>query len=124
MKMNALMAMLAAIVGAAIVGAAIWENSNKTDYSDFAKCISEAGGQMYGSYWCSNCLTQKEDFGEAFEYINYNECSSEGSKTFDLCEGITGVPIWSRPDGQALMGRQPFESLADFYSCELPNNYE
>ncbi len=122
--MNTLMVMLAFIVLGSIIGSAVFLQTPERDMRDFAQCITNAGATMYGTYWCSNCLNQKEDFGSAFEIINYIECSSPESHTFDLCDGIEGVPVWSNNQNEALMGRQTMESLAEFYSCDLPEDYE
>jgi len=56
------------------------------------------GATMYGAYWCPHCQRQKELFGyEAFQYINYIECSPKGYKNdFGMCinDGIEGYPYW------------------------------
>ncbi|MBI5148059.1 hypothetical protein HZA33_00075 [Candidatus Pacearchaeota archaeon] len=57
-----------------------------------AKCLTEKGTVMYGAYGCSHCKEQKEMFGDAFQFINYVECTQQA----ELCEatGITGYPTW------------------------------
>jgi hypothetical protein len=67
--------------------------ADKTDLTDFAKCLAEKKFTMYGSYWCSHCNDQKKAFGDAFKYITYVECSE---KT-DLCleKDIRYSPTWT-----------------------------
>ena len=65
-----------------------------------AKYLSKGkgGATMYGAYWCPHCQRQKELFGlEAFQYINYIECSPKGYKNnYGMCinDGIEGYPYW------------------------------
>jgi len=34
----------------------------KTDYSEFAKCLTQKGAKMYGTFWCPHCQNQKKEF--------------------------------------------------------------
>ncbi len=122
MKMNSTLGFVLlgiAMMAAIIVYAAIKSNA-PSPYDDFAQCITDQGGQMYGAYWCHNCANTKDRFGSSFKYIDYIECSTPGSNTFDLCPDVTGVPKWTRPDGENLVGDVPLENLAEFYDCQLP----
>lgn len=86
------------------------------DYSEFAQCLSDSGATMYGTYWCSHCNAQKADFGEAFKFINYVECSDEA----ELCteKGVEAFPSWIIDD-KIYRGKQSFEKLSELTGCEL-----
>jgi hypothetical protein len=109
-----------ALVIAGIVGLTLWENNKPSPYDDFAQCITDRGGKMYGSYWCSHCAAQKALFGTAFKKINYVECSSPGSKTFDLCPDIETVPTWETSAGLRETGEETLEQLSEKFDCALP----
>nr|XP_018450399.1 PREDICTED: thiol-disulfide oxidoreductase LTO1-like isoform X2 [Raphanus sativus] len=66
-----------------------------------AKHLNSIGAKMYGAFWCSHCLEQKEMFGrEAAKLLNYVECFPEGYKKgvqiFKACSDarIEGFPTW------------------------------
>lgn len=122
MKMNSTtsMVILGVLVFGAIIVAAVVKNNLPSKYDDFAQCITDNGGKMFGAYWCPNCADQKDRFGSAFRKIDYVECSSPGSRTFDLCPEITGVPLWTTTDGEEARGNVPLSELSDIYQCELP----
>lgn len=89
----------------------------------FAKCISSKGARMYGAWWCPHCAEQKQEFGYAFQYINYIECSPEGQRTMnDTCKqaGIKGYPTWKFPDGFTKEGPMTLSALSDKTGCKLP----
>ncbi|NQU78848.1 hypothetical protein HQ545_03705 [Candidatus Woesearchaeota archaeon] len=88
-----------------------------TDYTEFAKCISEKGAVMYGAYWCSHCKAQKEEFGDAFEHVNYVECTENP----DACTnaGIDGFPTWII-NNEKYPGKQQFSKLSSLTGCSLP----
>lgn len=62
------------------------------DKDAFAKCLTEKGWAMYGAEWCSHCKSQKEMFGDSFQYIKYVECPD--NIQFCLDKGINGYPTW------------------------------
>ncbi|MFH1766954.1 MAG: hypothetical protein ABH826_02585, partial [Patescibacteria group bacterium] len=98
MKLNSTIGfvLLGVAMMAAIIVYAVIKGNAPSIYDDFAQCITDKGGQMYGAYWCHNCANTKKRFGNAFDNINYIECSSPGSNTFDLCPEIDAVPKWVR----------------------------
>ncbi|EOA16830.1 hypothetical protein CARUB_v10005052mg [Capsella rubella] len=66
-----------------------------------AKHLNSIGAKMYGAFWCSHCLEQKEMFGkEAAKELNYVECFPDGykkgTKILKACAdaGIEGFPTW------------------------------
>lgn len=121
-KMSSTTAMigLAALVFVLLIGAAVYKNNAPSKYTEFAQCLTDKGVKMYGAYWCSHCATQKELFGSSFKKIDYIECSSPGSKTFDLCPDIQSTPTWQGPDGAREVGERSLEELSDLYDCPLP----
>ncbi|GIL84640.1 hypothetical protein Vretimale_14537 [Volvox reticuliferus] len=68
---------------------------------DLAHRLSAVGARMYGAFWCSHCLEQKEDFGSAamadFPYV---ECFpngwKRGEKVAPACAAanIRAFPTW------------------------------
>jgi len=92
-------------------------------YDDFAQCVTESGATMYGAYWCSHCVSQKEAFGDSIEYIDYVECAIPNvNGPTKECEdaGITGYPTWVFGDDSRAEGEVTFEQLSQVTGCELP----
>lgn len=88
----------------------------------FAKCITESGAKMYGTYWCSHCQNQKKMFGDSVQYLPYVECASvSGSSQQQVCSdnGITGYPTWVFGDGTRLSGELSLEVLSRKTGCPL-----
>lgn len=89
----------------------------------FAKCLTAKGTKMYGAWWCPHCKDQKEMFGNAFQYVNYIECSPPGEKTQnEVCKqaGLKGYPTWQFADGTRADGTVHLEALAEKTGCKLP----
>ncbi len=85
-----------------------------------AKCLTEQGFKLYGSYWCGHCLEQKNMFGNAFEHIDYTECTVQGSDSMaEECAlaGIRGYPTWVLPDGSRQEGAIPLNRLETMSGC-------
>jgi len=91
-------------------------------YDELAKCLTEKGVKMYGTYWCSHCKVQKQMFGDSWQYVSYVECSLPGGQgqTEECGEaGIEGYPTWEFEDGERLSGEVVLEQLAEKAGCEL-----
>ncbi|KAJ0802764.1 putative Thioredoxin-like superfamily [Helianthus annuus] len=63
--------------------------------------LRSVGAKMYGAFWCSHCLEQKEMFGqEAANMLDYGECYPDGFKIgtppSQECKEvkIRGFPMW------------------------------
>lgn len=82
----------------------------------FAKCLSQKGAVMYGAYWCPHCQNEKKNFGDAFKYINYVECTKNLNECLSL--GIKGYPTWIL-NGKRLEGEQGLDKLAKESGCLL-----
>jgi len=91
-------------------------NKPKSDYDEFAKCLTEKDAIMYGVYWCKYCNIQKKEFGDSFQYINYVECSEEPDECTE--KGIDGFPTWII-NSQKYEGRQPLQKLSSLTECRL-----
>lgn len=100
------------------------------EYDDFARCISETGGIMYGTEWCPHCQEQKRLFGNSFRYIAYVDCDKNPKSCSE--NGIEGYPTWLFPndtgthmrvsDGKkfdVLTGATPLVQLAEQTGCVL-----
>lgn len=119
MKMNSThsMVLLGVVVFLILIGIAVGKQYMPSEHDAVAQCLTEQGVEMYGAYWCPNCIDQKERFGSAWRHIDYVECSSQGSKTFDLCPDLEAVPLWT--DGTVEMtGNRSVGDLAETYGCE------
>jgi len=115
---------LAGVVFAGVIALAVVKGNTPSVYDDFAQCLTEEGTTMYGAWWCPHCENQKDEFGSAFDYVTYVECSPNGSKSMSQeCkdDGIEGYPTWNFSDGSRLTGEQSFETLSDQTGCELPD---
>ena len=117
------------IVLVVVALAAVWAGYDYSSYRNahkldsFAKCTSSKGARMYGAWWCPHCAEQKQKFGEAFQYVNYVECSPEGQHTMnETCKqaGIQHFPTWQFPDGSRKEGAQPLSELSERTGCKLP----
>ncbi|CAL9228368.1 unnamed protein product [Arabidopsis halleri] len=90
-----------------------------------AKHLNSIGAKMYGAFWCSHCLEQKEMFGrEAAKQLNYVECFPDGykkgTKILKACAdaGIEGFPTWIIND-QVLSGEIELAELAEMSGFSL-----
>lgn len=73
---------------------------------------------MYGRDGCSACALEKEYFGEAFQYINFVNCSESFEKrSFCDSRGISAYPTWESPEGAFYKGAIPLDKLAEISGC-------
>ncbi|KAL1530758.1 hypothetical protein AB1Y20_001657 [Prymnesium parvum] len=79
-----------------------------------ARRMKAKGGRMFGAFWCSHCINQKEIMGrEAMAIVPYVECDAEGSNSQkDICveAGVKGYPTWQL-DGQLFPGEKGLDEL-------------
>ena len=97
-------------VGQAIAGGVTME--------EFATCLAEEGAVMFGAEWCGHCQSQKKLFGEAFENVEYVECTEDQARCSSA--GIRGFPTWKFKDGSSEPGTQTFATLAKKTGCQMP----
>ncbi|XP_022741712.1 thiol-disulfide oxidoreductase LTO1 [Durio zibethinus] len=83
-----------------------------------ARHLHSIGAKMYGAFWCSHCLEQKQMFGrEASKLLDYVECFPDGFKTgtkmFKACADakLEGFPTWVI-NGEVLSGEVELKELA------------
>jgi predicted DsbA family dithiol-disulfide isomerase len=113
-------AVLIILVAAAIFKFGFTEKTEITDMNTFAKCITESGAKLYGAEWCPHCQTQKENFGESLEHIEFVECASEdGAAEVCILAGVEAYPTWIFGDGSKATGVQTFEKLAEKTGCDF-----
>ncbi|XP_031476562.1 thiol-disulfide oxidoreductase LTO1 [Nymphaea colorata] len=94
-------------------------NQSSPEAISLAKHLKAIGAKMYGAFWCSHCLEQKEMFGkEAAKMLNYIECFPDGYrkgvKPAKACQeaDIEGFPTWII-NGQVLSGELELSELAE-----------
>ena len=99
-------------------------SSSQESIDQFAKCITENNGVMYGAFWCPHCARTKKRFGSSFKYIKYIECDPRGeNEQSELClqKEIDSYDTWEFEDGSRLIGEPSFEALSQKTGCPLPN---
>ncbi len=114
------------IILIAFVGFIFFQKNKPGPYDAFAQCLTEHGVKEYGAYWCPNCQEQKKEFGNSFEYVNYEECALPGgSGQTQECTaaGIESYPTWEFADGSRRTGLQSLRQLAIKSGCELDGTY-
>tara|TARA_Y100000310_G_scaffold341650_2_gene441504 strand:- start:181 stop:1023 length:843 start_codon:yes stop_codon:yes gene_type:complete len=94
------------------------------DHTQLAKCITERGVNMYGSFRCGVCAKTRALFGDAFQYINEIECHPQGEDSqWELCQekALEGTPTWIlEPNGEEIKRETGFlsiEELKEFSGC-------
>jgi len=92
-----------------------------------AKCITEKGGVMYGTFWCPKCAQVKKNFGGAMKYITYVECDPRGeNEQSELClekeiDKYATFVFNDDPNKENwLVGVPTFEELATKAGCPAP----
>ncbi|XP_048431238.1 thiol-disulfide oxidoreductase LTO1 isoform X1 [Pyrus x bretschneideri] len=90
-----------------------------------AKHLSAIGAKMYGAFWCSHCVEQKQMFGsEAAKLLNYVECFPGGFRKGTIMQKecfdvqIEGFPTWVI-NGQVLSGEKELMELAQESGFDL-----
>lgn len=78
-----------------------------------ASYLSSIGAKMYGTYWCSSCNWQKEQFRDAMAQVPYIECDPRGANAQpDLCRQVRGYPTWEINGRLYPPGAFPLSDLA------------
>ena len=91
-----------------------------------ARCLTEKGVVMYGSFTCSGCRAQRKAFGPAFSHIREIECNPNAPNTqAESCmkKKIEKTPTWIMEKGgeeiKRIEGYQLLNDLASFAGCKL-----
>jgi uncharacterized membrane protein len=94
------------------------------DHSEVAKCITNKGVNMYGSFRCGVCAKTRNMFGDAFEFINEIECHPQGENArteYCLEKNVKGTPTWIlEPNGveeKRFEGFMTIEEMREFSGC-------
>lgn len=113
---------IAGLVVLAVIVFAFFKKNAPSPYDTFAQCVTDSQAKMYGAWWCPHCTQQKKQFGNAFENIEYIECSTPQRTMTLACKDakIEGYPTWEFGDGSRLSGEQSFAVLAEKTGCALP----
>jgi len=83
---------------ASIAGNACAEDVNPgIDAGELARELTADGWVVYGTDQCGWCVRQKEEFGDALEYVTYVNCMDNRSACIDA--GVQGIPCWASPNG-------------------------
>ena len=88
--------------------------------------LSKMGAKMYGTYWCSSCQWQQQQFGSAFSQINYVECDPAGTNARpDLCDraGVRSYPTWEFNGQLYRPGSYSLDALADISGYQGARNF-
>ncbi|GER29315.1 NAD(P)H dehydrogenase (quinone)s [Striga asiatica] len=93
-----------------------------------AKHLRAIGAKLYGAFWCSHCLDQKQMFGrEAAKLLDYVECFpdgvSTGTKMAKVCSDVKleGFPTWVIK-GQIMSGEKQLSELAMLAGIKLEDS--
>lgn len=119
---------LAIVIFIIVVIIAIYISGKNMKYSQaeldsLAKCLTEKGTIMYGTFWCPHCAATKKRFGSSFRYIHYVECDPNGeNEQSELCleKEIDKYDTWEFADGSRVISEPTFETLAEKSGCYLP----
>ena len=102
----------------------VWQGE-KENYDDLAKCMTEKGVKMYGSYRCGICTKTSGMFGDSFQYVDEVECHPQGENPqTELCleKKLETTPTWIlEKDGEEIKrtaGFMNMEELKIFSGCE------
>ncbi len=114
--------LLAAMVAVGVYYLKLQMDKNKPgDFDAIAKCVTQKGYKMYGAYWCTHCIQQKEFLGKSVKYINYVECTPGSDKKVmsKACKEkkIEKFPTWLGPDGEKHETVYRPEELAALTGC-------
>lgn len=90
--------------------------------------LHSIGARLYGVFWCSHCVHQKEMFGrEAAKLLDYIECYPdgvrEGTKMAEACYDVNlkYFPSWEI-NGQVLSGEKQLAELATISGMKLEDS--
>ncbi len=93
---------------------------SSSEIDNFARCLTEKGAIMYGTFWCPHCAKTKKKFGEAFNFIHYIECDPRGdNEQAELClsKEIDKYYTWEFSDGTRIISEPTFEQLSQKTGC-------
>ena len=103
------------IIAIVLVASAIIliNRSNQNINAELAKCIGQ-NSELYTQLGCHACETQKNLFGNNYQYLNVIDCFEIPDKCIE--KGITATPTWII-NGQKYVSIQKIETLKDLTGC-------
>jgi uncharacterized membrane protein len=99
------------IFGVVILAAFLITSKGEETSNEIAKCIGE-NSVLYTQLGCHACETQKNLFGESYQYLNLVDCFYEGEK----CSNIEYTPTWII-NNEKYVGIQSIEELKELTGC-------
>lgn len=102
---------ITAVTGKGILGSII-----KSDYDDFAKCLSGKGIKLYVREGHPYCEQQKDEFEGAAKHLIIIECLEQR----ELCseKQIQSFPAWEI-NQRMYLGKKNLETLSQISGCKL-----
>jgi hypothetical protein len=101
-------------------------NSKQSAEMMLAMHLRKTGAKMYGTYWCTTCQWQQEQFGDAFKQVSYVECDPAGQNPRpDVCDrsGIRAYPTWEVNGQLVRPGAFSLDRLADLSGYSGPRDF-
>ena len=96
--------------GYSITGKAVY---SKQERVEIAKCLSEKGVVLYCSSLSLNCMRQKNEIEDIFEYIGYLDCGEKPEECIDL-----SLPAW-KINNRFFYGIRDLGKLAESTDCSV-----
>lgn len=89
-------------------------SEDNIDKVALAKHLTQVGAKVYGAVDCHACVSQKEMFGNAWQYINYVECGALSGSQAKVClvAKIGAYPTWEFSNGDKQVGVITLSELA------------
>lgn len=111
MKKGDLVTLVIILLILAFSGWVLLKNPNTDE--ELARCIGE-NSVVYSQIGCHACETQKQLFGENYQYVNDYICNTN----WDYClqKGIKATPTWEI-NRQMIEGIQTIEKLKELTGC-------
>jgi hypothetical protein len=100
------------LVVAILLYFALNKNPVNTD-SEIVKCIGSKS-ILYTQLGCSHCKTQKELFGDNYQYLKTIDCFYQREEC--IANNITGTPTWIVKN-EEYVGVQSIEKLKELTGC-------
>ncbi|MCK4613526.1 MAG: right-handed parallel beta-helix repeat-containing protein, partial [Thermoplasmata archaeon] len=88
------------------------EKSTEELTEELAEELTAQGWIIYGTDHCPWCVRQKEEFGDAFQHIDFVNCRENSQACKDA--GIKTIPCWVSPGGRHYPGYHDLSQLSAF----------
>lgn len=115
MKINTMLISLFIVLALGVSACSAPSQPSDPETTALAECLTENDFSMYGADWCPHCNEQKDQFGEAFDKIDYVDCEVDEQQCQQA--DVQGIPMWT-DDETTVSGTQSLERLAELSGCE------